>query len=97
ADCGVEVVAADRAHHAPTDGRCSGATHPHRAAGGRRMNRHEILKKHHDALEAALVEKRPEIVSWFELVKAVPQEAPSEEVMDGLAQKTLLALLKAKL
>ena len=61
------------------------------------MNRHEILKRHHDALEHALMEKRPEVVAWHEFVKAVPQEAPSDDVMDGLAQKTLLVLLKAKL
>jgi hypothetical protein len=61
------------------------------------MNRHEILKKHHDLLEAQLTEKRPEVVPWHELVKAVPQEAPSEEVMDGLVQKALVQLLKQKL
>jgi hypothetical protein len=61
------------------------------------IDRHAILKKHHDALELALKEKRPEVVPWHEFVKAVPAEAASAEVMDGLAQKALVVLLKQKL
>ena len=60
-------------------------------------NRHAILKKHHDLLEAALDTKRPEVVPWHEYNKAVPEDAPSDEVMDGLAQKALVILLKQKL
>src|SRR5688572_1857943 len=61
------------------------------------LERHQILKKHHDLLEEALDTKRPEVVPWHEYNKAVPQEAPSDEVMDGLAQKALVVLLKQKL
>ena len=59
--------------------------------------REQIVRKHFDLYQASLEERRPEIITWFELEKAVPNEAPSAEVFDGLAQKALVVLLKQKL
>ena len=59
--------------------------------------RSELVKKHFDAFQAALVEKRPEIIGYHDLDRAVPDEAPSTEILDGLVQKALLVLIKGKL
>jgi hypothetical protein len=59
--------------------------------------RAELIKKHFDAFQASLVEKRPEIFGYHDLDRAVPEEAPSKEVLDGLVQKALLVLIKGKL
>jgi len=61
------------------------------------MTRAEAVQKHHDAFVAALVEKRPEIITRFELDHAVPAEAPSPAILDGQVQKALVILLKQKL
>lgn len=60
-------------------------------------DRADLVKKHFDAYQAALVEKRPEIFSYHDLERAVPEEAPSKEVLDGLVQKALVILIKGKL
>jgi hypothetical protein len=60
-------------------------------------DRDELVKKHFDAFCAALVEKRPEIIVYHDLDRAVPDEAPSREVLDGLVQKALVLLIKQKL
>lgn len=59
--------------------------------------REDTLRKHFDLYQASLEERRPEIVTYFELEKAVPAEAPSPEILDGLVQKALVVLLKQKL
>jgi hypothetical protein len=59
--------------------------------------REEILRKHFDLFEEALEETWPEVVTFYELEKAVPESAPSAEVLDGLVQKALVLLLKQKL
>jgi hypothetical protein len=59
--------------------------------------RDQTLRKHFDLYQASLEERRPEIITWFELEKAVPQEAPSAEIFDALVQKALVVLLKQKL
>jgi hypothetical protein len=59
--------------------------------------RDTTLRKHFDLYQAALDERRPELITFFELEKAVPQEAPSPEVLDALVQKALVVLLKQKL
>lgn len=59
--------------------------------------RDDTLKKHYDLYQASLEERRPEIITWFELEKAVPEEAPSPEILDGMVQKALVVLLKTKL
>jgi hypothetical protein len=58
--------------------------------------RDEVCRKHYDVYQASLEERRPEIITWFEFEKAVP-EAASKELIDGLAQKALVVLLKQKL
>jgi hypothetical protein len=55
------------------------------------------LNKHFSAYKAALLEDWPEVITFYELDKAVPETAPSPEVLDGLCQKALAQLLKAKL
>lgn len=59
--------------------------------------RDATIKKHFDAYQAALAEKRPELFAYHELDNAVPDEAPSPEIFDGLVQKALLLLIKQKL
>ena len=56
------------------------------------------IRKHFELYQASLEERRPEILTLFELEKAVPDGAPSSpEVLDGLVQKALVLLLKQKL
>lgn len=57
----------------------------------------ELITKHFDLFQAALAEKRPEIIGYHDLDRAVPDEAPSPAILDGLVQKALLVLLKGKL
>lgn len=59
--------------------------------------RAEAIAKHHAALVAALVEKRPEVITRYELDAAVPADAPSPAVLDGQVQKAIVVLLKQKL
>ena len=59
--------------------------------------RHQLVRKHWDVYVASLAEKRPEVVTFAELDSAVPVEAPSPEILDGLVQKALVILLKQKL
>lgn len=59
--------------------------------------RDDVLRKHFDLFQASLEERRPELITWFELDKAVPEDAPSPEILDGLVQKALVVLLKQKL
>ena len=61
------------------------------------MNRDELIQKHYDAYEAALAERRPELVTHLELDKAVPEKAASADVLDGQIQKALVLLIKARL
>ena len=61
------------------------------------MTRAQQVKKQHDELVAALVERRPEVITFAELDNAVPHEAPSPEILDGMIQKALVVLLKHKL
>jgi hypothetical protein len=61
------------------------------------MDRDTLIKKHFDALAAALTERRPDVITYHELSHAVPDEAPSPEVLDGMVQKALVVLLKQKL
>jgi hypothetical protein len=61
------------------------------------MTRAQLVKKHHDAFTDALVERRPEVITFSELDNAVPQEAPSPQILDGMIQKALVVLLKSKL
>jgi hypothetical protein len=61
------------------------------------MTRGQLLKKHHDAFVAAMAERRPEVVTFAELDNAVPAEAPSPEILDGMVQKALVVLFKHKL
>jgi len=61
------------------------------------MTREAVIKKHYDVYAASLAERKPEIVTYHELDKAVPEEAPSPEILDGLVQKALVVLLKQKL
>jgi hypothetical protein len=61
------------------------------------MNREAVIKKHYDVYAASLAERKPEVVTYHELDKAVPEEAPSPEILDGLVQKALVVLLKQKL
>jgi hypothetical protein len=60
-------------------------------------DRVELIKKHFDAFQASLAEKRPEIFSYHDLDRAVPDEAPTKEILDGLVQKALVVLIKGKL
>jgi hypothetical protein len=46
---------------------------------------------------AALVERKPELIALHELDKAIPDEVPSAEILDGMVQKALVLLIKAKL
>ena len=59
--------------------------------------RDDILRKHFEVFTSSLEERRPELITWFELEQAVPEEAPSKELFDGLVQKALVVLLKQKL
>jgi hypothetical protein len=59
--------------------------------------RDKVVQKHFDQFQAALQEDWPEIISFYELDKEVPEEAPSDEIFDGLTQKALAGLLKQKL
>lgn len=59
--------------------------------------RAKVLNKHFSAYKAALIEDWPEVVTFYEFDKAVPEEAPSADVLDGLCQKALVVLLKQKL
>jgi hypothetical protein len=59
--------------------------------------RDAIIKKHFDVFLASLTEKRPELFGYHDLDKAVPEEAPSPEILDGMVQKALVLLLKQKL
>ena len=61
------------------------------------MNRGQLINKHHDAFTASLVERRPEVITFAELDHAVPAEAPSPEILDGMVQKAVVVLLKHKL
>lgn len=60
-------------------------------------DRADLVKKHFDAFQASLVEKRPEIFGYHDLDRAVPDEAPSKEILDAMVQKALVVLLKGKL
>lgn len=55
------------------------------------------LNKHFTVYKAALLEDWPEVITFWELDKAVPDESPSAEVLDAHCQKALAQLLKAKL
>src|SRR4051812_4149377 len=59
--------------------------------------RAKLLNKHYSQYKAALTEDWPEVVTFYELDKAVPEKAASDEVLDGLCQKALAGLLKSKL
>jgi hypothetical protein len=59
--------------------------------------RDALIKKHFDVYQASLTEKRPELFGYYDLDKAVPEEAPSPEILDGLVQKALVLLIKQKL
>jgi hypothetical protein len=59
--------------------------------------REQTIRKHYERYQASLEERRPEIITWFELEKAVPEDAPSPEILDGQVQKALVLLLKQKL
>ena len=59
--------------------------------------RAKALNKHFTVYKAALINDWPDVVTFYEFDKAVPEEAPSAEVLDGLCQKALAQLLKAKL
>jgi hypothetical protein len=59
--------------------------------------RDQVIRKHYEAYQASLEERRPEIVTYFELEKAVPEDAPSPEILDGMVQKALVLLLKQRL
>lgn len=59
--------------------------------------RAKSLNKAFTQYKAALIEDWPDVVTFYELDKAVPEDAPSAEVLDGLCQKALVVLLKAKL
>lgn len=63
------------------------------------MTRDEVVKKYFQQYTAALVERRPEVIAYFELDKAVPPEdtALAPEILDGMVQKALVVLLKQKL
>ncbi len=61
------------------------------------MNRDELIQKHYGAYEAALAEKRPELIALHELESAAPEKAASADVLDGQIQKALVLLIKAKL
>ena len=61
------------------------------------MSRAEVIAKHWETFVGALVEKRPEIITRYELDHAVPAEAPSPAILDGQVQKALVILLKQKL
>ena len=63
------------------------------------MTRDQVVKKYFDQYTAALVERRPEVIAYFELDKAAPPEdaALAPEVLDGMVQKALVVLLKHKL
>jgi hypothetical protein len=60
-------------------------------------DRDAIIKKHFDVLLASLTEKRPELFSYYDLEKAIPEEVPSPAILDGLVQKALVLLIKQKL
>lgn len=57
----------------------------------------DVIAKHWEGFAGALVEKRPEIITRFELDHAVPAESPSAAILDGQVQKALVILLKQKL
>ena len=61
------------------------------------MTRDAAIAKHYEAFTAALVEKRPVVIEYHELERAVPDEAPSPEILDGMIQKALVILIKQKL
>jgi len=61
------------------------------------IDRDKLIKKHFDVMWASLAEKKPEVITYHELDTAVPEEAPSPEIFDGLVQKALVGLLKQKL
>jgi hypothetical protein len=63
------------------------------------MIRDQVIKKYFTQYTAALAERRPEVIAYFELDKAVPPEeaAPTPEILDGMVQKALVVLLKQKL
>ncbi len=60
-------------------------------------DRADLVKKHFDAFQASLVEKRPEIFGYHDLDRTVPDEAPSKEILDAMVQKALVVLIKGKL
>ncbi|MGC4119423.1 MAG: hypothetical protein QM765_33620 [Myxococcales bacterium] len=61
------------------------------------MTREECIDKHLEALQEAQKERWDDIVSRYELESAVPETAATPELLDGLAQKALVVLLKKKL
>lgn len=61
------------------------------------MTRDEALEKHLSALCGDQTSPWPPVIERSELDGAVPRSAPNPEVMDGLAQKALILLLKQKL
>jgi hypothetical protein len=61
------------------------------------MTRDELIEKHYEAYEAALAERRPELIARHELETAAPEKAASADVLDGQIQKALVLLIKAKL
>ena len=73
------------------------------------MSRDQIVRAHYDSYVAALVERKPDIITYFELDNAVPPDGPTvgsdaasadamrRSIVDGQVQKALVILLKQKL
>ena len=63
------------------------------------MTRGEVIRKYYTQYTMALAERRPEVITYFELDKASPPEdaAMAPEILDGMVQKALVVLLKQKL
>lgn len=61
------------------------------------MNRTQVIKKHFDVFAGSLAERKPDVITYHEIDTAVPEEAPSPEILDGLVQKAIVVLLKQKL
>ncbi|MBA3539235.1 MAG: hypothetical protein H0T79_06375 [Deltaproteobacteria bacterium] len=61
------------------------------------MTRDQVVRKHFDIYVASLAERRPDLITYVELDKAVPETAASPEILDGQVQKALVLLLKQKL
>jgi hypothetical protein len=60
------------------------------------MGFQDWVTKHHESVLNAQIERWPEVISMFEIQQSVPKDT-APELIDGMMQKAVLIMLKARL